>query len=73
MQTQQTRSLLHWGGIGALCAAAAFLLTLLYVFVFLASLGLTEEMLDTPTQLLPWVAAHAQAYAGIYWIFLFSF
>ena len=72
MQTQQTRSLLHWGGIGALCAAAAFLLTLLYVFVFLASLGLTEEMLDTPTQLLPWVAAHAQAYAGIYWIFLFS-
>lgn len=72
MQTQQTRSLLRWGGIGALCAAVAFLLTLLYVFVFLASIGLTEEMLDTPAQLLPWVAAHAQAYAGIYWIFLFS-
>lgn len=72
MQTQQMRTLLRWGGVGALCAAAAFLLTLLYVFVFLASMGLTEEMLDTPPQLLPWVAAHAQAYAGIYWIFLFS-
>lgn len=72
MQTQQMRTLLRWGGLGALCAAAAFLLTLLYVFGFLASMGLTEEMLDTPAQLLPWVATHTQAYAGIYWIFLFS-
>lgn len=72
MDKQPTRTLLRWGGLGALFAAAAFLVTLLYVFVFLASLGLTEEMLDTPAQLLPWVATYANAYNGIYWIFLSS-
>ena len=72
MDTQPTRNLLRWGGWGALFAAAAFLVTLLYVFVFLVSMGLTEEMLDTPAQLLPWVATHTNAYNGIYWIFLSS-
>lgn len=72
MDLQPTRNLLRWGGWGALFSAAAFLATLFYVFVFLASMGLTEEMLDTQAQLLPWVAAHTNAYNGIYWIFLSS-
>lgn len=72
MQNNNNRLLYRWGGSAALVAAIVFLLTLGYVFGFLFSLGLTEEMLDTPAALLPWVAAHAGAYTGLYWIFLLS-
>ncbi len=72
MQNKSDNVLYRWGGIAALVAAVVFLLTLVYVFGFLFSLGLTEEMLDNPTTLLPWVAQHTGAYAGLYWIFLLS-
>lgn len=65
-------TLAYWGALGALISAIAFLLTLVYVFVILAALGLSEEMLDTPALLLPWVAENAHGYAGLYWIFLLS-
>ena len=65
-------TLAYWGALGAFVSAIAFLLTLVYVFVILAALGLSEEMLDTPALLLPWVAKNAQGYAGLYWIFLLS-
>ncbi len=65
-------TLAYCGALGALVSAVAFLFTLVYVFVILAALGLNEEMLDTPALLLPWVAAHANGYAGLYWIFLLS-
>jgi hypothetical protein len=72
MQSFTRHSLAQWGGIGAITSATAFLFTLIYVFVILAGAGLTEEMLDTPALLLPWVAEHTMGYAGIYWIFLLS-
>ncbi len=72
MQQPRARVLLQWGGVGAILASVTFLFTLIYVFVILASVGLTEAMLDAPEQLLPWVADHANAYAGLYWIFLCS-
>ena len=72
MQSKNDSLLYRWGGIAALVAAVVFLFTLVYVFGFLFSLGLTEVMLDTPAALLPWVAAHAGSYTGLYWIFLAS-
>ncbi|MCX6047167.1 MAG: DUF4386 family protein [Chloroflexi bacterium] len=72
MQNKSEQALYRWGGIAALVAAGVFLFTLLYVFGFLFSLGLTEEMLDNPATLLPWVAIHVGAYTGLYWIFLLS-
>ncbi len=72
MHKKSDSMLYRWGGLAALVAAVVFLCTLVYVFGFLFSLGLTEEMLDNPATLLPWVAQHMGAYAGLYWIFLLS-
>ncbi len=72
MQLSARYTLAQWGALGAIVSALAFIFTLIYVFVILAGLGLSEEMLDTPALLLPWVAAHTNSYAGLYWIFLFS-
>ncbi len=72
MQLSARYRLAQWGALGAIVSALAFMFTLIYVFVILARLGLNEEMLDTPALLLPWVAAHTNDYAGLYWIFLIS-
>lgn len=50
----------------------ATLLTVAYTFGYLASLGLSVEMLDTPAALLPWTARNADAYLGLWWLFLLS-
>ncbi len=60
------------GGTGALLSGAIFLLTLLYTYGYLISLGLTVEMLDDHEQLLPWVARHNGSYLGLWWIYLAS-
>jgi len=72
MQLSARHTLARWGAVGAIASSIAFVFTLVYVFGLLAALGLSEEMLDTPAQLLPWVADHAQRYGALYWIFLFS-
>lgn len=72
MPLSARHTLARWGAVGAITSAIAFVFTLVYVFVILAALGLSEEMLDTPAQLLPWVAAHAHGYGALYWLFLFS-
>jgi hypothetical protein len=53
------------GGLGAILSGTVFLLTIGYTFGYLASLGLTLEMLDTPADLLPWIARHTEAYLGL--------
>ena len=58
------------GGWGALLAGIAFLVTIAYIFGFLFARGLSTDMLNEPSQLLPWVHANTVAYVGLWWIFL---
>ncbi len=53
------------GRAGALLAGAVFLSSILYMFGYLAHLGLTVEMLDRPAELLPWIADHTRAHLGL--------
>lgn len=66
------RTLARLGGWGAILSGTATLLTVGYTFGYLAALGLSVEMLDTPAALLPWIARHADAYLGLWWFFLLS-
>lgn len=66
------QAMIRYGGIGAVLAGVVFLLTVVYTFGFLASLGLTVELLDAPAQLLPWINAHTGAYMGLWGIFVLS-
>lgn len=63
---------LRLGGVAALLSGAVFLTTIGYTFGFLASRGLTVEMLDQPAQFLPWIARNRGAYLGLWWLYLGS-
>lgn len=65
-------ALARLGGAGALLAGALFLLSLMYVYGVLAQAGLDVEMFDDQARLLPWVAEHARAYTGLWWLTLLS-
>ncbi|WP_180969969.1 DUF4386 family protein [Deinococcus planocerae] len=72
LQDHQDQALTRLGGCGALLAGALFLLSLVYVYGALAQAGLDVEMFDDQGRLLPWVAEHARAYTGLWWLTLLS-
>ena len=57
------------GGRAALASGVVFLITIAYTFGFLASRGLTTDLLNVPAQLLPWVNANTFAWVELWWIF----
>ncbi len=63
--------LLRVGGISALIAGALFFFTVVYAFVIMSRFGFTQEMFDDRALLLPWVAAHADLYRGL-WLLYFA-
>ncbi|WP_169389496.1 DUF4386 family protein [Deinococcus aquatilis] len=65
-------ALARFGGVGALLAGALFLCSLVYVYGVLAQAGLDVEMFNDQARLLPWVAEHARAYTGLWWLTLLS-
>jgi hypothetical protein len=68
----EDQRLARLGGAGALLAGLLFLLSLVYVYGVLAQAGLDVEMFDDQARLLPWVAEHARAYTGLWWLTLLS-
>lgn len=72
MSPRATGALSRLGGLGAILSGTVFLLTIGYTFGYLASLGLTVEMLDRPADLLPWTDRHTGAYLGLWWLYLLS-
>lgn len=72
LQYHQDQALARLGGRGALLAGALFLLSLVYVYGVLAQAGLDVEMFEDQARLLPWVAEHARAYTGLWWLTLLS-
>ena len=65
-------ALVRFGGAGAVLSGVAFVCTVAYTFGYLASLGLSVELLDAPARLLPWIHAHTAAYMGLWGIFVLS-
>lgn len=60
------------GGIFAIIASFIYVLTIFYMFIILANIGLTTEMLDTPSEFLPWLSEHSKMFNGLWWIFILS-
>jgi hypothetical protein len=58
------------GGRAALASGVVFLITIAYTFGFLFARGLSTDMLNAPSRLLPWVNANTLAYVGLWWIFV---
>lgn len=58
------------GGRAALASGVVFLLTIAYTFGFLFARGLSTDMLNEPSQLMPWVHANTLAFVGLWWIFV---
>jgi hypothetical protein len=69
----RTADAVRVGGLGALLAGVVFLATIAYTFGFLFARGLSTEMLNVPSLLLPWVHANTVAYVGLWWIFTLHF
>ncbi|MEO5814725.1 MAG: hypothetical protein ABIT20_05550 [Gemmatimonadaceae bacterium] len=58
------------GGRAALASGVVFLITIAYTFGFLFARGLSTDMLNAPSQLLPWVHANTISFVGLWWIFV---
>lgn len=58
------------GARAALASGVVFLITIAYTFGFLFARGLSTDMLNAPSQLLPWVHANTVAYVALWWIFV---
>ncbi|MEO8336223.1 MAG: hypothetical protein ABI664_14690 [bacterium] len=57
-------------GRAAVLSGVVFLITIAYTFGFLFKRGLSTDMLNAPSQLLPWVHANTIAYVMLWWIFV---
>src|SRR5918998_6731079 len=70
-EAREVVKVLRIGGISALVASLLFFFTVVYAFVIMSRFGFTQEMFDDRALLLPWVAAHADLYRGL-WLLYFA-
>ena len=69
-QSEEDARVVRLGGRAALASGVVFLITIAYTFGFLFARGLSTDMLNEPSQLMPWVHANTIAYVGLWWIFV---
>ncbi len=69
-QAESDARVVRLGARAALASGVMFLITIAYTFGFLFARGLSTDMLNAPSQLLPWVHANTIAYVGLWWIFV---
>lgn len=62
----------RYAGWLAIASGSAFLAAVGYLFTVLTGAGLTFEMFDDASALLPWVAGHLRAYQGLYLLYALS-